>query len=65
MIWKVRDQLEANLSKGELKDLLDANGQAVPKGESGVGVHVYYTCSAPPLLYKCSSVSITVYSIAK
>ena len=38
MIWKVRDQLEANLSKGELKDLLDANSQSVPKGESGVSV---------------------------
>ena len=55
MIWKVRDQLEANLSKGELKDLLDANSQAVPKGESGVSVteqlfppHIYYTCSALP-----------------
>ncbi|XP_003385071.1 PREDICTED: poly [ADP-ribose] polymerase 1-like [Amphimedon queenslandica] len=34
MIWKIRDKLESHLTKGELKDLLDANGQAIPKGES-------------------------------
>ena len=42
MIWKIRDKLEAHLTKGELKDLLDANGQAIPKGESCV-------CALPSL----------------
>lgn len=36
MVWKFRDQLQAVLSTAELKQLLQANSQTVPSGESNV-----------------------------
>ena len=35
-LWKVRDQLQSSVSLAELKDMLEANGQKVPSGESNV-----------------------------
>ena len=36
LVWKTRDKLQECLSTGELKQLLLANHQAVPSGESRV-----------------------------
>ena len=36
LVWKTRDELQACLSTTELKQLLLANHQAVPSGESRV-----------------------------
>ena len=36
LVWKFRDQLQAILSTAELKQLLQANSQTVPSGESSV-----------------------------
>ena len=41
-LWKVRDQLQAQLSLAQLKQLLEANRQMTPSGESKVAL--------PPLL---------------
>ena len=35
-MWKYRDELKNNLSKAEMQELLQANNQKVPKGESAV-----------------------------
>lgn len=35
-IWKMRDALQAQLSTADLKQLLEANSQAIPSGESKV-----------------------------
>ena len=40
-MWKVRDQLKAQLSMAELRQLLEANSQAIPSGESRVSMHIH------------------------
>ena len=56
LVWKVRDQLQAQLSTAELKQLLEANLQATPSGESRVN-----TLCHSHLLYMCSVYIRTVY----
>ena len=36
MIWKYRDQLQQGINTAGLKLMLEANGQALPPGESRV-----------------------------
>lgn len=69
MIWEIRDKLEGHLSKGELKDLLGANGQAIPKGESCVclPLQLYYTyclqCISSSLLYLLLTVYLFIFCL--
>ena len=35
-MWKIRDEARNSLSKSEMQELLLANNQLVPKGESAV-----------------------------
>lgn len=35
-VWKMRDALQAQLSTADLRQLLEANSQAIPSGESKV-----------------------------
>lgn len=36
LIWKVRDELYSYLTNGQLKEMLEANGQSIKSGESNV-----------------------------
>ena len=47
-VWKVRDKLQAELSTQELKQLLEANGQTIPSGESKVHQHTHHTSHTSP-----------------
>lgn len=38
LIWKYRDNLQSSLRPADLKVLLQANHQAIPSGESKVGL---------------------------
>ena len=44
LVWKIRDQLKAELTMSELKQLLQANGQSLPTGESKVSMVTQCTC---------------------
>ena len=53
-VWKMRDQLKAQLSTAELRQLLEANSQAIPSGESRVSAHIHtYTLYSMGLSFSC------------
>lgn len=53
LIWGVKDKLKKNCSNNDMKELLIANGQEVPSGESNVR-------RLPPLS-KCAMPSLPIY----